>query len=95
MPRQEKTAATSKDSKGAGRGNVPQALNKIGHYLSLDSGHGRREQIQNLFFAALESEGLNDTSERGGMLLLYRSLIELDAAVETIYGDGRGLYSEE
>jgi hypothetical protein len=91
MPASPNIVDSSKHSKGEDGLTLPKALQKIGSYLRIDDGHGRRNDIQKLFFFALESEGLDDVHQRAQMLMYYQALVELDQALEAIYGNGCGL----
>ena len=91
MPKTENTADSTKNSKGAGRGNAPQALARIGNYLVQDSPQSRRETIRDMFFAALDHDTMNDTDQRSAMVQMFKLWTELDEALEVIYGTGEGL----
>ena len=62
-----------------------QSIGEIHNYLNQDNSENRRETLQNMFFAALDHDTMNDVGARSAMAEMFRRLIELDEALEIVY----------
>lgn len=87
MPTRTNTADTSKNSKGAGMGNAQDALKAIKNYLTFSDHEDRQELITNAFLDALCNEGFS-TPDRSLLVCQMKHLLELDKALDYLYGDG-------
>ena len=77
MPKPENTAASTKNSKGAGRGSVPNTLNAIHSFIAQFPPPERCETLTEFFVRGVIGEAFNSAEKRDFAGVLYLDSLKM------------------